>query len=166
MAVTTESSSTAFENHKCSNNGGISDKFMWPEKDLVPAVQELQESVVDLKGFFNGDKDATLEAANLIRASCLEHGFFQVVNHGVDFDLIKIAHDQVKAFFVLPTDEKMKGEAEPGSRFGYSFAHSYRYSSKLPWKEIITFGFSYDNSNDGVTDFFQSKFGRNFEEMG
>lgn len=155
-------------NHIQISSRGIPSQYLWPEKDLIPARHELQESHIDLHGYFKGDKEATRHAANLIRSSCLHHGFFQVINHGVDSDLIKLAHEYAKAFFVLPVAEKLKGEALPGSRFGYSIAHSSRYSSKLPWKETITFGFPYISSeSDGVVvGFFQSKYGKEFEDIG
>lgn len=157
--------SSAFAN-QLQISSSIPSQFLWPEKDLVPAQHELQEPLVDLHGYFKGEKEATRHAANLVRSSCLHHGFFQVINHGVDPDMIKLAHLCAKAFFVLPVTEKLRGEPLPGSRFGYSIAHSSRYSTRLPWKETITFGFPYDNSDGVVVGFFESKFGKEFEDIG
>lgn len=151
---------------KKTNNNNIPSQYYWPKKDLIPSQQQLQESVVDLKGFFLGDKDETLYAAKLVRESCLHHGIFQVINHGVDSDLIRKVHHHAKAFFVLPLSEKLKREPLPGSRFGYSFAHSSRFVTKLPWKELITFPFPYIGNDSVVVDFFESKFGEEFQETG
>ncbi|XP_027362617.1 2-oxoglutarate-Fe(II) type oxidoreductase hxnY-like [Abrus precatorius] len=46
-------------------------------------------------------------AAISIRQACIEHGFFYLVNHGVEKDLVT-AFDESKRFFSLPLEEKMK----------------------------------------------------------
>ncbi|XP_065858869.1 2-oxoglutarate-Fe(II) type oxidoreductase hxnY-like [Euphorbia lathyris] len=46
--------------------------------------------------------------ANLIRQACVEYGFFYIVNHGVEEDLVARVFEQSKKFFSLPLDEKMK----------------------------------------------------------
>ncbi|KAM0985146.1 hypothetical protein ACFX13_012677 [Malus domestica] len=43
--------------------------FIWPERHLVAALEELNEPLVDLKGFFKGDAVATEHAAKCIKAS-------------------------------------------------------------------------------------------------
>ncbi|CAI9114861.1 OLC1v1015671C2 [Oldenlandia corymbosa var. corymbosa] len=145
----------------------IPKEYIWPQKDLDLADEELKEPVVDLQGFFNGDLEGTQHAAKLLRASCLKHGFFQVINHGVDQNLIDMAHLQAKAFFKLPMSEKQKGKQQLGSKWGFSAAHAHRFSAKLPWKEMFTFFFHQNGSNDlAAVDFFESFFGEGFEEIG
>ncbi|XP_012475869.1 2-oxoglutarate-Fe(II) type oxidoreductase hxnY isoform X4 [Gossypium raimondii] len=46
--------------------------------------------------------------ANLIRQGCVDHGFFYLVNHGVDEELISKVFEQSSNFFSLPIEEKMK----------------------------------------------------------
>lgn len=140
--------------------------FLWPEADLVAAQQELNAPLIDLEGFFKGDDVATENAAKLIRASCLSHGFFQVTNHGVDSGLIKLADDHLDQFFHLPVSEKLRIMRTPGSPWGYSGSHSDRYSTKLPWKETLSFGFHKNGSETVVVDFFNSRLGDDFEETG
>ncbi|KAG4987611.1 hypothetical protein JHK85_030594 [Glycine max] len=48
-----------------------------------------------------------LSTAISIRQACIEYGFFYLVNHGVENDLVK-AFDESKRFFSLPPGEKMK----------------------------------------------------------
>nr|XP_027094047.1 gibberellin 20 oxidase 3-like [Coffea arabica] len=144
----------------------IPKEYIWPKKDLVLADEELQEPVVDLQGLVRGDWEATRHAARLVRAACLKHGFFQVINHGVDSHLIRMAHHKAKAFFKLPLSEKRKGQQQLGSKWGFSVAHAHRFSTKLPWKEMLTFGFPHEGSNAVVVDFFESFFGEGFEETG
>ncbi|WCJ43476.1 gibberellin 20 oxidase 2 [Euphorbia peplus] len=141
-------------------------EFFWPKDELVKSKEKLSAPVVDLEGFFRGDAEETLKIANLIRSACLEHGFFQVINHGVDIHLINKAQDHMDNFFKLPTLEKLKALKIPGSLSGYSSAHSQRFTSKLPWKEMLSFHY-YDNPSDpAVLNFFMSKMGKDFEQTG
>ncbi|XP_059630303.1 gibberellin 20 oxidase 2-like [Cornus florida] len=140
--------------------------FMWPKGDLVHAQEELNAPLVDLEGFFKGDEAGTQRAAELIRAACLSHGFFQVTNHGVDPELLSLAHEHINAFFKLPIGKKLRAQKKPGSMWGYSGAHADRFSSKLPWKETFSFGFHENSSNPVVANFFQSALGNEFEQTG
>ncbi|KAL9394542.1 hypothetical protein Peur_013827 [Populus x canadensis] len=103
---------------------GFPKEFLWP--DLVRAQQELSEPLVDLEGFFKGDEEATKQAANIIKDACSRHGFFQVINHGVDPNFIRDAEDYMDRFFRLPVSEKLKARRMPGSLCGYSGAHADR----------------------------------------
>ncbi|CAA2999811.1 gibberellin 20 oxidase 2-like [Olea europaea subsp. europaea] len=143
-------------------------QFLWPHEDLTCITQdELTDPPVDLKGFFNGDEEAISFAALQIQAACSNHGFFQVINHGVDSTLIRAAHKHMNAFFDLPMSRKFAIKRNPGSVFGYSGAHAHRYSSKLPWKETFSFGYSHDNSLEpDVMNYFKSVLGNDFEDAG
>lgn len=67
---------------------------------------------VDLSPFFkNGDdeeEDSRKKAIEIIREACSEHGFFQVVNHGVPLDLMTRALELSRTFFDFPDEEKRK----------------------------------------------------------
>ncbi|KAK8650224.1 hypothetical protein V6N13_139870 [Hibiscus sabdariffa] len=45
--------------------------------------------------------------ANSIRQACIEHGFFYLVNHGVDEELVKKVFEQSSNFFSFPIEDKM-----------------------------------------------------------
>ena len=166
---------------KNENNGGIvfgsnlqqmqgemPKEFLWPSRDLVDTTQEeLKEPLVDLAIFKNGDEKAIANAAELVRTACLKHGFFQVINHGVDPDLIDAAYHEIDSIFKLPLSKKMGAKRKPGGVSGYSGAHADRYSSKLPWKE--TFSFLYDHqsfSNSQIVDYFKSVLGEDLQHTG
>ncbi|KAG9452293.1 hypothetical protein H6P81_005197 [Aristolochia fimbriata] len=57
--------------------------------------------------------------ASTIRQVCLDHGFFYLVNHGVDSEFIKSVFDESRKFFSLPLEEKMK-IARDGEHRGYT----------------------------------------------
>uniref|UniRef100_A0A5B7C5W7 Putative GA 20-oxidase n=1 Tax=Davidia involucrata TaxID=16924 RepID=A0A5B7C5W7_DAVIN len=141
-------------------------EFIWPHGDLVHTQEELKEPLIDLEGFFKGDEVATICAAELVRTACLNHGFFQVTNHGIDASLIRAAHDQMDAFFKLPVSKKLTARRKPGSVWGYSGAHADRYSSKLPWKETFSFGYHGNSHDPLVVDYFKSVLGNDFQETG
>ncbi|KAK4780997.1 hypothetical protein SAY87_017103 [Trapa incisa] len=163
-----------------SNGSGIPDfsslqnqvtlplEFTWPKNDLAETEQrphELKEPVVDLKGFMDGDKVATARAVELVRVACSTHGFFQVTNHGIDRNLIGAAYDAVESVFRLPWNKKMSIKRKVGSFCGFSGGHVDRYSSKLPWKETFSFGYSYSRPRS-VIDYFHSVLGPDFEHAG
>ncbi|XP_052308843.1 gibberellin 20 oxidase 1-B isoform X2 [Populus trichocarpa] len=142
-------------------------EFIWPIGDLVHNQDELKEPLIDLDGFLKGDERATADAAELVRTACLNHGFFQVINHGVDIGLIHAAHEEIDKIFKLPLDKKLSTRRKPGDVSGYSGAHAHRYSSKLPWKETFSFGYHGDDDSEPlVVDYFKSVLGENFEHTG
>lgn len=159
--------SVVFDSSKMQKQEKLPTEFIWPDADLVRAQQELNEPLIDLDGFFKGDEAATAHAAELIRMACLNHGFFQVTNHGVDLDLIRAAQEDMGAFFKLPLSRKLSVKKKPGELSGYSGAHADRYTSKLPWKETLSFVYCYDSgSKPMVADYFKTALGEDFEQIG
>ena len=140
--------------------------FIWPKEQVVKANEELQAPLVDLDGFIRGEEAATQRAAKLVRAACLAHGFFQVINHGIDLNLINEAYDQMDAFFKLPIHNKLEVQKKPESMWGYSAAHVNRFSSTLPWKETLSFAFHNNDSEPVVTNYFKSSLGEDFKLAG
>ncbi|KAI3462391.1 hypothetical protein Pfo_019054 [Paulownia fortunei] len=157
-----------FDTTLLEKQANLPTQFMWPHEDLAYAAQdELTDPPVDLTGFLNGDQEATYFAATQIRTACLNHGFFQVVNHGVDASVVRAAHEQMDAFFKLPVSKKLSIKRKPGGLCGYSGAHADRFSSKLPWKETLSFTYKHANEPGlDVVNYFQSVLGKEFEEAG
>ncbi|KAK9292743.1 hypothetical protein L1049_020723 [Liquidambar formosana] len=156
-----------FDSSLLPKQPNLPNQFVWPHGDLIHTQEELKEPLVDLGGFFRGDQVATTRAAELIRIAGLHHGFFQVINHGVDASLIRAAHDQMDTFFKLPISKKLSVRRKPGGVCGYSGAHADRFSSKLPWKETFSFGYQGSVSEPtAVVDYFKSVLGEDFEHTG
>nr|XP_043615947.1 gibberellin 20 oxidase 3-like [Erigeron canadensis] len=142
-------------------------QFIWPkDPSSENATEVLNECVIDLKGFMEHDKEATLHAANLIKESSVKHGFFQVVNHGVDPALLVLADEHGRAFFKLPIAEKLKCKKKDGSMVGFVSAHSGRFSEKLPWKELLSFEYHENDDNEVVAEYFNSTLGSEYKETG
>lgn len=157
-----------FDSNLQQMQGDIPKEFLWPSRDLVNTTQEeLKEPLVDLGIMRNGDEKAIANTADLVRKACLKHGFFQVINHGVDPDLIDAAYNEIDSIFKLPLSKKLSAKRKPGGVTGYSGAHADRYSSKLPWKETFSFLYGHQSiSNSQIVDYFKSVLGQDFQHTG
>ncbi|XP_062207685.1 gibberellin 20 oxidase 2-like [Phragmites australis] len=141
--------------------------FVWPPADARPTLAaELGMPVVDVGVLRNGDGAGLRAAAAQVAAACATHGFFQVWGHGVDAALARAALDGASDFFRLPLAEKQRARRVPGAVSGYTSAHADRFSSKLPWKETLSFGFHDGAASPVVVDYITSTLGHDFEQMG
>ena len=146
----------------------IPKQFIWPDDEKpVDKARELVVPLIDLGGFLSGDPAKAMEATNLVRDACQKHGFFLVVNHGVDGKLIQEAHNYINSFFGLPLEEKQSAQRKLGEHCGYASSFIGRFSSKLPWKETFSFGYSAkQNSSSAVKEYIRNKMGESFSEFG
>lgn len=82
------------------------------------------------------------DVAARIGAACRRHGFFYVVNHGVDAGLVERLDRLSRAFFALPESEKRRWRMELGGRAwrGYFGAGGELTSGRPDWKEGLYLG--------------------------
>ncbi|XP_047972633.1 gibberellin 20 oxidase 1-D-like [Salvia hispanica] len=147
----------------------IPPQFIWPDDEKPsPNPPQLHAPVVDIGGFLAGDSAASVEAAELIGQACTKHGFFLVVNHGVDAGLIADAHGFMGEFFERPFEEKIRAERKRGEHCGYASSFIGRFSSKLPWKETLSFEYSSSQkgSSTSVEHYFRTTVGQDFAHLG
>ncbi|XWS49132.1 hypothetical protein CRYUN_Cryun13aG0137400 [Craigia yunnanensis] len=88
--------------------------------------ETLQLPIIDLSSPYR------LSNANSIRQACTEHGFFYIVNHGVEEELLKKVFEQSCKFFSLPIEEKMKF-AKKNLR-GYTALYAEKLDTSLSTK--------------------------------
>ncbi|KAI5404978.1 gibberellin 20 oxidase 1-D [Lathyrus oleraceus] len=158
-----------FDSNMIQKQVNIPKEFIWPSIDLVNTTQEeLKEPLIDLSIMKAGDEKAIASAAELVRKACLNHGFFQVINHGVEQDLINDAYCEVDSIFKQPISKKLSAKRVAGGISGYSGAHADRYSSKLPWKETFSFVYNHhqNSSNPQIVNYFKSVLGEEFQNTG
>nr|GMD02210.1 gibberellin 20 oxidase 1-D-like [Ipomoea batatas] len=158
-----------FDASVLQHDPNIPKQFIWPdhEKPAADPAPQLAVPLIDLAGFLSGDPAAALQASTLVGEACKKHGFFLVANHGVDASLISHAHRYMDHFFELPLSEKQKAERKVGDHCGYASSFIGRFSSKLPWKETLSFSFSADkSSHDIVVDYFKTTLGPDFSHIG
>ncbi|KAK6155788.1 hypothetical protein DH2020_010036 [Rehmannia glutinosa] len=162
--------SLIFDATLLKNQSSIPPQFIWPDHEKPGAAHappELDVPLIDLGGFLSGDPVAAAKAAELVGEACGKHGFFLVVNHGVDAKLISDAHFYMDNFFEQPLHEKERALRKLGEHCGYASSFTGRFSSKLPWKETLSFEYSaQDGSSHIVEDYFEKTLGPDFAHLG
>ncbi|XP_021285869.1 protein DOWNY MILDEW RESISTANCE 6-like, partial [Herrania umbratica] len=105
--------------------------------------EALQLPIVDLSS------PDCISTANSIRQACMDHGFFYLVNHGVEEELLKEVFEQSSKFFSLPVEEKMK--LAENNRRGYTALYAGKLDTSLNTKgdskESFCFGPLADHLN-------------------
>ncbi|GAB4858681.1 hypothetical protein Ancab_010153 [Ancistrocladus abbreviatus] len=159
-----------FDASLLNHQPNIPQQFIWPDDEKPCATApELPVPLVDLQGFLSGDwdRERAMEASRLVGEACLKHGFFLVVNHGVNPTLIRDAHKYMDVFFELPLSEKQRAQRKVGEHCGYASSFTGRFSSKLPWKETLSFRYSAEpNSSRIVEEYFTNTMGGDLQQLG
>ncbi|GAA0145447.1 hypothetical protein Leryth_007806 [Lithospermum erythrorhizon] len=140
----------------------IPPEFIWPEHER-PSIEPsppLSIPIIDLNAFNSGDPLVVSRTISLVDEACKGHGFFLVINHGIDYNLINEAMKNMEFFFEKSLAEKQSAQRKLGEQFGYANSFINRFSSKLPWKE--TFSFAHCDVEKYVT----SVLGEEFRQFG
>ncbi|XP_058745605.1 gibberellin 20 oxidase 2-like [Vicia villosa] len=175
FAPPNENQSFMNEQKQCNDNTSslplqitnIPSEFIWPEHEKpCLAPPKLEVPPIDLKAFLSNDPIAISNACSKVNHACKKHGFFLVVNHGVDNKLIAQAHKLVDEFFCMQLSEKQRAQRKFGEHCGYANSFIGRFSSKLPWKETLSFRYSADESCRTVEDYFVNVMGEDFRQFG
>ncbi|KAK9015879.1 hypothetical protein V6N11_006969 [Hibiscus sabdariffa] len=157
----------AFDGSILGSESNIPSQFIWPD-DEKPCLDapELVIPTIDVGALLcGGDPLAVSKAAEAVNEACKKHGFFLVVNHGVDSGLIDRAHQYMDVFFGLQLSEKQKALRKVGESYGYASSFVGRFSSKLPWKETLSFRFCPDTRNI-VQRYMVHRMGEDFRDFG
>ncbi|XP_073125494.1 gibberellin 20 oxidase 1-D-like [Henckelia pumila] len=157
-----------FDASLLQHQSNIPSQFVWPdhEKPSRNPPPELNVPLIDLGGFLSGDPTASAKASEVVGEACRKHGFFLVVNHGVNPNLISDAHVCMDSFFHQPLHHKQRAQRKLGDHCGYASSFTGRFSSKLPWKETLSFHYSADSSSHVVEEYFQHTLGDDFLHLG
>ncbi|KAL9348430.1 hypothetical protein Peur_059796 [Populus x canadensis] len=142
-------------------------QFIWPDHEK-PCLEppELAIPPIDFGSFLTGDPLAVSKLAQQVNEACKKHGFFVIVNHGVDSKLIAKAHEGMNMFFGKQLLEKPV-QRKIGEQYGYASSFTGRFSSKLPWKETLSFRYCADNqSSNIVQEYFLNVMGEEFKQFG
>ncbi|KAL6880150.1 hypothetical protein ACP4OV_011715 [Aristida adscensionis] len=146
-------------------------QFVWPAEEAphgggAAGAGEVEEvvdiPVVDLGEFLRGGA-----LPRGVAEACERHGFFQVVGHGVDAALLAAAYRCHDAFFARPLADKERARRRPGENHGYASSFTGRFSSRLPWKETLSFNCpAAPGGERAVADYFVAVLGDEFRQMG
>uniref|UniRef100_J3MIV6 Non-haem dioxygenase N-terminal domain-containing protein n=1 Tax=Oryza brachyantha TaxID=4533 RepID=J3MIV6_ORYBR len=151
-----------------SKQEAIPAQFVWPADEAPAAddgaVEEIAIPVVDLGEFLAAGSGGIARA---VAEACERHGFFQVVNHGVDPALLAEAYRCCDAFYARPLAEKQRARRRAGENHGYASSFTGRFDCKLPWKETMSFNCSAAPENARVVaDYFVGVLGEEYRHMG
>ncbi|XP_043695665.1 gibberellin 20 oxidase 3-like [Telopea speciosissima] len=152
-----------------TNISNIPKEFIWPDDDKFSGeARELPVPIIDMGGFLSGDPVAVMEACKQVREACEKHGFFVIINHGIDDKQVDAVHMHLKRFFEMPLSEKKKARREFGDYIGYASSFTERFTTRLPWKE--TFSLHHVAESNSVEEYLvnvfgDKEFGRVFQEF-
>ncbi|CAN1236683.1 Gibberellin 20 oxidase 2 [Linum grandiflorum] len=169
-ATADSASPLVFDASLLQHQSNIPSQFVWPDEER-PGTESppvLAIPPIDLASFMSGDPAAVSAATKAVDEACRKHGFFLVVNHGVDADLVTEAHRCMDQFFGMKMSEKQRAQRKTGELCGYASSFTGRFSSKLPWKETLSFRY-YDGDGDRrniVRDYLLNKLGAEFTHFG
>jgi len=147
----------------------IPEQFIWPddEKPCLQQPPELDVPPIDLGGFLSGNPIVASIASRAVNKACKQHGFFLLVNHGVDSKLLVEAHKAMDHFFGMPICQKQRAQRKTGDHCGYASSFIGRFSTKLPWKETLSFRYSADDkASNMVENYFLNAMGSEFGNFG
>lgn len=96
--------------------------------------------VISLAGIL--DESRRPEIRRKIVEACEEWGIFQVVDHGVDLDLISQMTTLARDFFALPPEEKLRYDMSGGKKGGFIVSSHLQGEAVMDWREMVTY-FSY-----------------------
>ncbi|XP_004306881.1 PREDICTED: gibberellin 20 oxidase 1-like isoform X1 [Fragaria vesca subsp. vesca] len=157
-----------FDTEVIQYQSNIPSPFIWPDDEKPGSdLPDLQAPAIDLNGFLSGDPSIVAESIRAVDEACKKHGFFLIVNHGVDPELAAKAHDYFDVFFGRKLSEKQRAQRKVGDSWGYTSSFTGRFNSKLPWKETLSVRYSSESQcSTIVDDYFVNVLGEDFREMG
>nr|AHZ31752.1 flavanone 3-hydroxylase [Viola x wittrockiana] len=96
--------------------------------------------IISLAGIDDAQKRCQI--CSKIVEACEDWGIFQIVDHGVDSNLISDMTTLAKAFFALPPEEKLRFDMSGGKKGGFIVSSHLQGEAVQDWREIVTY-FSY-----------------------
>ncbi|XP_020274664.1 protein DMR6-LIKE OXYGENASE 2 [Asparagus officinalis] len=105
-----------------------------PREEMI-SNPKLKLPIIDLALLDTPDRSQVLQT---MANSCVEYGFFQVVNHGIDRELISRMVDVGKRFFELPleeTEKYMSSDIRAPVRYGTSL--NQLKDGVLFWRDFL-----------------------------
>lgn len=158
-----DGSDLVFDASVLSHQPEIPTQFVWPSEDTPTpdSTEELVVPLIDLSLYRSQEADLV----RVVRSACERHGFFQVLNHGIQSGLVLEAHRCAEQFFQTPLMTKQRAQRRKGESCGYASSFTGRFASKLPWKETLSFKFS-DHKQSIVQDYFLATMGEAYRHTG
>ncbi|KAG5623325.1 hypothetical protein H5410_008543 [Solanum commersonii] len=131
---------TALANEKTLQTSFIRDEEERPKVAYNKFSDEIP--VISLQGIDDINGSRRSEICEKIVNACEDWGVFQVIDHGIDAELISEMTKLAKEFFELPPDEKLRFDMSGGKKGGFIVSSHLQGEVVQDWREIVTY-FSY-----------------------
>ncbi|WCJ20680.1 2-oxoglutarate (2OG) and Fe(II)-dependent oxygenase superfamily protein [Euphorbia peplus] len=123
------------QNLASNNPKDLPSRYIRPELQFDPVSTDdsLQIPVVDMTKL--GDEDEN--EMTLLHKACQHWGFFQLINHGIEEQVIENMKKDIQEFFKLPLEKKMACAQLPNDIQGYGQAFVVSEHQKLDWADML-----------------------------
>ncbi|KAL3345945.1 hypothetical protein AABB24_024741 [Solanum stoloniferum] len=128
---------TALANEKTLQTSFIRDEKERPKVAYNKFSDEI--SVISLQGIDDINGSRRSEICEEIVNACEDWGVFQVIDHGVDAELISQMTKLAKEFFELPPDEKLRFDMSGGKKGGFIVSSHLQGEVVQDWRELLTY---------------------------
>lgn len=108
-----------------------------PDKPAEVDNHEVNIPLIDFKDLDSSDESVRKAVVERISQACREWGFFQVIGHGVDHDLMARMQAAWREFFRLPVEEKQEYANSPATYEGYGSRLGVEMGAKLDWSDYF-----------------------------
>ena len=106
---------------------------------LIPNYDQNNNNipVISLEDLFSHDQTLREATFRSMSSACGKWGFFQVVNHGVDHELMKKARETWREFFRQPLEVKQTYANSPSTYEGYGSRLGVEKGAILDWSDYF-----------------------------
>ncbi|KAK1439367.1 hypothetical protein QVD17_05184 [Tagetes erecta] len=117
-------------------NNIIPPRYIRDDQVITPSFssQLPQVPIIDMQQLASQEDSVELQK---LHSACKDWGFFQIINHGVDFSLLERVKKETQDFFELPIDEKHKFWQTTDDIEGFGQAFVVSEDQKLDWADMF-----------------------------
>ncbi|EEF28746.1 jasmonate-induced oxygenase 2 [Ricinus communis] len=98
---------------------------------------EINIPVIDLQNVLSSDQALRQDTLTRISCACRDWGFFQVINHGVNPELLRGIRQVWREFFNLPLEKKQEYANSPATYEGYGSRLGVEQGVTLDWSDYF-----------------------------
>lgn len=119
----------------------IPDRYIKPPSQRPSFPNNVYNSnnipVIDLQDLLSSNQSTRESAMSSFSSACREWGFFQIVNHGIDIELMKRARETWRDFFGHPLEVKQQYSNSPTTYEGYGSRVGVEKGAILDWSDYF-----------------------------